>query len=73
LYPENEDAANVYTQVRNQAIYVGMDGIPVDLNYSAVEFVMNLFGIENQRECFQKVLMVWHHIAELDRLERKRK
>jgi hypothetical protein len=73
ILPENEDAVTVYSQVRNQAIYVGMDGIPVDLDYKAVKIVMDLEDIENQADCFQRVLKMWHHIAELDRLKRESK
>jgi len=72
LFPENEDAIAVYSQVRNQAIYVGMDGIPVDLDYRAVKVVMDMYGIEDQADCFQKVLKAWNHIAATDRLKRKK-
>ena len=72
LLPENQDAIAVYSQVRNQAIYAGMDAIPVDLNYGAVKIVMDMYGIENQPDCFQKVLKAWNHIASIDRLRRKK-
>jgi hypothetical protein len=50
-----------------------MDGIPVDLDYKAVKIVMDLESIESQADCFQRVLKMWHHIAELDRLKRMSK
>ena len=71
LLPENEEAFFIYNLVRNQAIFVGMDGMPVDLNYNAVKMTMDLYNIENQRECFNKVLKVWHAIAAIDRVKRK--
>lgn len=73
LLPENEDAATVYMQCRNQAVFVGMDGVPVDLDINAVKTVMDLEGIRDQRDCLQRVRAMWHHVAELDRLKRKSK
>ena len=69
--PENEDAVAVYSQVRSQAIYVGMDGVAVDLDFNALKFVMDLNEIEDQYECFNKVLFVWHHISKINNAERK--
>ena len=71
LLPENEDAVAVYTQVRNQAIYVGVDAIPIDLDFKAVKIVMDFYKIENQVDCFQRVLKMWHHVAAKDRFERE--
>jgi hypothetical protein len=71
--PENEDAIEVYSQVHSQAIYVGMDGVAVDLNFNAVKFVMDLNGVENQHDCFQKVHKMWHHMNTMDRIKRKTK
>ncbi|MHC4265973.1 MAG: hypothetical protein ACYSUK_08580 [Planctomycetota bacterium] len=71
--PENEDAIAVYTQVHSQAIYVGMDGVAVDLNFQAVKLVMDLLEVEDQADCFQKVCKVWHHMNEMDNLKRRSK
>ena len=62
----------IYSQVRNQAIYVGMDATPIDLDYGAVKIVMDFHDIEYQLDCFQRVLKMWHHVAELNRLKRNR-
>jgi hypothetical protein len=72
LFPENEDAAAVYSQVRNQAIYVGMEAVPVDLDFKSVKIVMDFYDIKNKADCFQRVLKMWHHVAELDRIKRKK-
>jgi len=48
-----------------------MDAVPIDLNYQSVQFVMDLYGIENQKDCFEKVLKAWHHVAAIDRAKRK--
>ena len=34
---------------------------------------MDLYEIENQRECFEKVLKAWHCVAEIDRAKRRAK
>ena len=72
LFLENEDAATVYSQVRNQAIYVGADAIPVDLNFNAVKIVMDFYNIENQADCFQQVLKMWHHVAGIESAKRNK-
>ena len=71
LLEENEDAIFVFGQVRNQAIYGGMDAVPIDLRLDAVKFVMDLYDIENPRECYEKVIKAWHHVAAIDRSKRK--
>ena len=73
LLSEHEDAIFIFGQVRNQAIFVGMEAVPVDLDYNAVKLVMDLYEIENQRECFEKVLRAWHCVAAIDRAKRKEK
>ena len=73
VLPENEDAVAVYTKVHSQAIYVGMDGIAVDLDFNAVKFVMELLDVENPVDCFNKVHKVWHHINTMDNIKRKNK
>ena len=71
IMPENEDAVAVYSQVHSQAIYVGMDAVAVDLNYNAVQFVMDLNGVADKFDCFHKVLMMWHHMNKIDNAKRK--
>jgi hypothetical protein len=71
LLPENEDAFFVFTKVVNQAVFAGVDGMPVDLNYNAVKFILDLYEIENQQDCFERVLKAWHDIAEINRSKRR--
>ena len=67
LLEENEDAIFILEKVLNQAIFIGMEGVPVDLNHIAVERAIERYGIENQEDCFEKVLLAWHHIAKINR------
>jgi len=48
-----------------------MDGVAVDLDFNAVQFVMDLDEVENKRDCFHKVLKMWHHIAKINNEKRK--
>ena len=73
LLEENEDAIFVFGHVRNQAIFGGIDAIPIDVKFESVKFIMDLYEIENQRECYEKVLKAWHHVAAIDRLKRSSK
>jgi hypothetical protein len=71
LLVENEDAIFILKKTMNQAIYVGMDGVPVDVKHSAVERAIDRYRIENEKDCFEKVLTAWHHIAKIKRSKRK--
>ena len=51
--PENNDFFKVFMKVQNQHI-MGFGG-PVDLNFSSVEFIMDIYDIPNRRVVFDKV------------------
>jgi len=63
LMVENKEAAMVYQRVRGQVIVMsnGMETRVIDLNYPAIEFVMDLYKVKNRVECFEKVVRVFHH------------
>ena len=54
LMPENADAYGIFRTVRYQFI-MGFSG-PVDINHSAIHEAMRLYGIEDKKKCFEKVL-----------------
>lgn len=58
LWTENREAARVYMVVRGQVIVGGMGGI-VDLSIPAVKIVMDLFGVEQQRDCLMKIMRLF--------------
>ena len=51
---ENIDALVVFFKVQRQFI-VGAAG-PIDINHLAIHAAMELYGIKDRRECFEKVL-----------------
>ena len=61
LNPNNEDAAAIFQKVKNQVITIGMEGKPVALNYQSVKMVMDLYGVKNQKDCFDKVVKVFSY------------
>ena len=63
LREENEDAARIYQTVRRQIItfFNGEVDKEIDLNYVAVNVVMDLYGVRKKRECFEKVTRAYHH------------
>lgn len=63
----------MFGHVRNQAVYGGVDAVPIDLKYESVKFIMDMYEIDSQRDCFEKVLKAWHHVAAIDRSKRKGK
>lgn len=67
ILPGNADAWGMYLRVQGQVITAGMDGTPIDLNYPAVFEIMRLYSVENMRECFEKVLVIFREVQELRR------
>lgn len=65
---ENVDAAQIYVICRNQLI-MSMNG-PIDINHLAIHEAMRLYGVENRRECFEKVVKVSDYFLEKYRRER---
>lgn len=51
---ENEDALKIFFLVRNQLIMASND--PIDINHLAVHAAMDLYQVQNRRECFEKVI-----------------
>ena len=53
LMSANQVVLDVYLQVQNQHI-MGFSG-PVDINFLSVKFIMDMMGIKNQKEVFERV------------------
>jgi hypothetical protein len=60
LLPENIDAGKIFLICRRQVIAAGPRGKIVDINHQAIKCSMDIYGIENQRECFEKVVSLFH-------------
>lgn len=60
---ENEEAALIYNISRGQIItfFNGEVDREVDLNFVAVNAVMEIYGVKNKRSCFDKVMRTYHH------------
>jgi hypothetical protein len=58
--PENEDAAKIYMTVQDQYI-MGFNG-PIGLDQNAIHKAMELYGIENRPNCFEKVVSLGRQI-----------
>ena len=56
LLPGNEKIANVYLAVRGQVITAGPQGIVVDINYQSLDIVMDMYEIEDKKDCFERVV-----------------
>ncbi len=54
LLEENSDAIQIFFLIRYQLI-MGPES-PIDINHLAIHAAINLYGIRNRRECFEKVL-----------------
>lgn len=68
---ENELPFRIFQQIRSQLIYVGMEGVPVDVNIPAVKIVMDFYGVGESKTIFHKVLMAVR--AEIHEIHEKRK
>ena len=63
LLPENAEAARVFNKCRRQIItfFNGEVDKEIDLNYVALDVVMNWVGVKDKRDVSEKVLRVYHH------------
>ena len=68
LNENNEEAVSVYTMVANQVITAGMD-IIIDIDFNAIDFIMNLYDIKNRKVCFEKVVVLFRHFLEESKKE----
>jgi hypothetical protein len=62
LLPENSEVARVYLAVQNQ-ILVSMGQI-IDINHVAIKTIMDLYGVIDQRRCFERVVALFHYFLE---------
>jgi hypothetical protein len=55
-------------RVRGQIVTApaGKDRIIRTLSIPAIKTVMDLYGVENQRECMERVMNLFHHFQGLD-------
>ncbi len=61
LEEENIDAGRVYQMSKRQVRIAPGSGQIVDLDYAAVKAVMDIYGVKDQRDCFDKVVRTFHH------------
>lgn len=57
LMPENEDAVMIFRICQDQLLCAGM-GTPYGINQVAVHEAMRLYGVEDKKNCFEKVLLL---------------
>jgi len=50
----------VFYLCKNQVI-TGMDGRPIDINIVALERTMDVYEIDDRKDCLEKVLAVFRH------------
>jgi len=59
---ENADAELVYQMAKRQVRIAPGSGQIIDLDYSAVKAIMDIFSVPDQRSCFIKVARSFHHM-----------
>ena len=67
LIEDNRDAAQIYGICKRQVITAGEGNEIIDLNYTAIKIMMDLYGVEKQRECFEKVTKTFHHFLNMEK------
>ena len=72
VLPENQEVWHIYLRVKNQAI-MSMGG-PVALDYNAVKLIMDMYKVEDQKTCFERVVNLWDRIrsqqAEMEKVKK---
>lgn len=69
LLDENREAASIYHQASGQVIAGGF-GV-IDLNFSSVKGLMDLYGIKDQKGTWEKVRRTWHVLQAEERKKRE--
>lgn len=64
--PENVDAVRIWGIVADQRIYAGM-GECAGMNHPAIWQAIEKYEIENEVECFEKVLKCFEHVRLLEK------
>ena len=62
LMPENHEVARVYLLVQNQIL--ATMGQVIDLNIPAIKTVMDIYEIEDQKTCLERVMKLFHYFRE---------
>ncbi len=70
LTPENEDAAAIYQICKRQVLTAGPENEVIDLDYSTVIMVMDLYQVKDKKGCLNKVSKIFHHMLNDSRSER---
>lgn len=60
LLEENEEAGPIYEATKTQVIATGF--AVIDINFLAVKGMMELYGVKNQKRCWEKVHWLWHEM-----------
>ena len=63
LMENNQEAISVYSMVTNQIIVTGMGNV-IDIDFKAIDFIMNLYDIQNKKICFEKVVLLFRHFLD---------
>ena len=71
LMPENIEAWRIYSVISGQLI-MGASG-PMDINQNALHKAMELYEVENKRDCFERVCTLARHMLKLHWDKRKDK
>ena len=70
LFPENKDAFDVYIKCQNQTLQ--SNGGVIDINFVAINVILDIFEIENKQSVFEKVVTAFHHFLSIDREKEKK-
>ena len=66
LLPENFEAARLYQLCRRQirTFHNGQSDKELDLDFTAVKTVMDLYEVKDQRRCFDLITRTYYHFLE---------
>jgi hypothetical protein len=62
------EAMEVFLTVQNQCIIPAM-GEPVDLDFNAIAFVIDLYKVEDRLGTFNKVRLLFNHFKDMRNVE----
>ena len=67
---ENKTVAEIYMLCRRQYV-TAEEGRVVSISIPAIKITMDLYGVKDQKECLERIIMAFYHFENIRQQETK--
>jgi hypothetical protein len=60
----DKEIASLYLLCKNQVILRGAEGEIVDISFSAIKDLLDIYEVRNKKEAFEKILYLFRELSE---------